>query len=39
VQSHRRPIIALLWLTGAVFLALGLQVIVVFDSVVAVARP
>ena len=39
VQSHRRSIMALLWVTGAVFLALGLQVIVVFDSVVAVARP
>ena len=35
VQRHRRPIIAALGATGLVLLALGVQVIVVFDSVVA----
>lgn len=35
VQRFRRPIIAALGLVGLLFLALGVQVILVFDSVVA----
>lgn len=37
VQRHRRPIIAGLTALGLVLLALGVHVIVVFDSVVALA--